>query len=904
MGVIRFKGNILDPASINALVSGTLVEGHATAKWWRLQSADFLNKFTAEIKIAMQNGESITQALTRITGGTVSGVTVPGIMKTTKAKAGAMVSTAINRVSNEAALQSFQLNSDVIKQIQQVSTLDNKTSDICIAYSGKVWDILTLAPVATPTSEGTLPFNGGPPRHFNCRSRLRPVTKSFDELGIPGLSDEIPASTRASMDGQVAADITFDAWLRKKGLEFQRKLLGAKRAELYRAGKINLTQLVDMRGNPLSLTQLEQRIGIKPTVPKPKPTLVESFIDDVLITEAERKELETLGNRAFTKAAKADPIVTDQIVKIADDVKATFPKAAAPGAPPGAEEVVDGSLTYFRLKSAESSARKIQTYAAKFEITNLEAAERLSDSIRYTFVISEENYVAGIKRTMEEFSRLGYKNGKFDPTWFTRPDYRGVNINMITPQGVKMELQFHTPASFNTKQNINHALYEKFRTLPKARQLGGEGQALQRQMIANAEAVPIPKNIQLMDELTKLYDRPNAAAQKKLLRDATKKQSEHLATKREAAKKVKKEAAEKLATEKRLTKERAAREKKALADQKKIEDEIAAAKKKEEMTENDAVKSALQGKFEKLGETQDVIDMHIDAFAKAPSYMKSAIGQRKPLAQLVTEYDLARNNGAFYKHYRNEIWINAKSHPNRFGRNATWRHEYGHAIDYELAERYYRLTGTVPQKDKWGIPLISARFNKSLLVDSRRFQKWKSTAENSQKYDQRVVKLQTESFEVGREKYFNPLLKKHGMTYDQIHAMAKNNFNLPLGHRLDSYVDDFFIPNMLASIETGNMQSFLSAATQHLWEGGGDLASMSDYVGSITRNKIRGNWGHNNSYYTARHGKTGKHKEAFANFFGMLGGEDAAFFESLLRAWKTDKFLDDLIKAMKLLEKG
>jgi hypothetical protein len=62
------------------------------------------------------------------------------------------------------------------------------------------------------------------------------------------------------MDGQVPEDITFGAWLDKKGVTFQDKLLGKKRAQLWRDGKITLTQLVDFRGNPLTLSQLEARI--------------------------------------------------------------------------------------------------------------------------------------------------------------------------------------------------------------------------------------------------------------------------------------------------------------------------------------------------------------------------------------------------------------------------------------------------------------------------------------------------------------------------------------------------------------------------------------------------------------------------------------------------------------------
>lgn len=170
------------------------------------------------MRTSMQNGESLTQAATRVFGGTVDGVTTPGIMKATKAQASALAATSISAVTNEAALASFQANSDVIKAFVQLSTLDNKTSDICVAYSGQMWDINTLQSIPFPPGAPTLPFNGGPPRHFNCRSRLRPVTKSFKELGLD--IEEFPVSTRASMDGQVPADISFSDFLKSKPTSF------------------------------------------------------------------------------------------------------------------------------------------------------------------------------------------------------------------------------------------------------------------------------------------------------------------------------------------------------------------------------------------------------------------------------------------------------------------------------------------------------------------------------------------------------------------------------------------------------------------------------------------------------------------------------------------------------------
>ena len=249
--VIKFEAEKLPKVITNSIANGIVIEGGPLLEWTRRNSRQLQASVMDQVRLSLEAGESAAQATTRIVGGTVSGVAVPGVMKTSRRNAEALVRTAIAEVVNKAALQTFQDMNDVVKWVQQISTLDSRTSDICIAYSGQVWDVDTLEPIAP----STLQFNSGPPRHFNCRSRLVPVMKSFEELGID--ATEVPLATRASMDGEVPGDITFDAFLKGKTKTFQDDLLGPGRARLWRKGDITLTQLVDFRGNPLTLDQLE-----------------------------------------------------------------------------------------------------------------------------------------------------------------------------------------------------------------------------------------------------------------------------------------------------------------------------------------------------------------------------------------------------------------------------------------------------------------------------------------------------------------------------------------------------------------------------------------------------------------------------------------------------------------------
>lgn len=248
--LIEVDGNELSPEQVRILLSESAINGAVLLTWWRRQSRSLQDNIMDQIRISMENGESVQRATTRLVGGTVNGTPVTGVMRTSRRNAETLVRTALNDIVTRARLQTLQANTDVVKAIQQISTLDGRTSDICIAYSEKVWDVETLEPIGH-----NLQFNGGPPRHFNCRSSLVPVLKSFRELGVD--IDDVPAGTRATMDGQVPEELTFDAWLKSKPKSFQNSLLGPGRADLWRRGKITLSQLVDFRGNPLTLEQLE-----------------------------------------------------------------------------------------------------------------------------------------------------------------------------------------------------------------------------------------------------------------------------------------------------------------------------------------------------------------------------------------------------------------------------------------------------------------------------------------------------------------------------------------------------------------------------------------------------------------------------------------------------------------------
>lgn len=241
---------VLAPANVlRQLVREDLFQGAPLADWFKSQSQDVQFAVTSAIRVGVAQGETNGQIVKRLMTTAKQGN--DGVLNIKRRNLEALVRTAVQTVANKSRNETWAQNDDVVKSLQQLSTLDGRTSDVCIAYSGKQWTLQDKQPIGH-----NLPWNSGTPRHWGCRSVMVPVLKSFAELGID--LPELSPSTRASMDGQVAAGFTFEEFLEKKGKAFQDRQLGPGRAQLWREGKITLTQLLDQRGNPLTLAELQR----------------------------------------------------------------------------------------------------------------------------------------------------------------------------------------------------------------------------------------------------------------------------------------------------------------------------------------------------------------------------------------------------------------------------------------------------------------------------------------------------------------------------------------------------------------------------------------------------------------------------------------------------------------------
>lgn len=250
---VRFElaDAMLTPEQLKAIVSDTWMQGAPLSEWLDRGGQKLSAAFADQVRMGMLNGEGTAEIVRRVIGSNrKDGTVTPSILDASRTWANMMVRSAVNAVSTQARMETFRQNADVLKGVQFVATLDSRTTDICISMDGLMWD-LEGNPIGHDKQFSP------PPLHFGCRSALSPVTKSFRELGLD--IDEVPPSTRASMDGQIPEALGFDGWLKTKDPEFVNGLLGEQRAKLWRNGKIGLSELTDQTGRPLTLEQLRRQ---------------------------------------------------------------------------------------------------------------------------------------------------------------------------------------------------------------------------------------------------------------------------------------------------------------------------------------------------------------------------------------------------------------------------------------------------------------------------------------------------------------------------------------------------------------------------------------------------------------------------------------------------------------------
>lgn len=208
------------------------------SEWYETIEESAKVRIRDAVRLGVIQSETTGQIVKRIRG-TRANAYKDGLIEISRKDAQTIVLTAVAHTQDVAKNAVYQANADLIDYEMWNATLDTRVCPQCAELDGKRFEL------------GKGPR---PPLHMRDRCVRIPVLKSWRDLGFD--VDELPPSTRASMDGQVPADMTYSAWLKKQSASIQDEVLGKERGRLYRQSGENLNKFINREGKFYTLEQL------------------------------------------------------------------------------------------------------------------------------------------------------------------------------------------------------------------------------------------------------------------------------------------------------------------------------------------------------------------------------------------------------------------------------------------------------------------------------------------------------------------------------------------------------------------------------------------------------------------------------------------------------------------------
>ena len=163
---------------------------------------------------------------------------------------------------------------------------------------------------------------------------------------------------------------------------------------------------------------------------------------DMIKSETQKQQVKQAAQEVFAKASSSEPSVTASMKKLTDD-----------------NATLEGlECNKKSLDSIEDKIVRIMNRNKNKGYDVARAQSEINDSLRYTLVVSGD-YQSTVLSKLKMLQDDGFEIDWVTNAWGNLT-YKGLNVTLKNSDGLLVELQFHTPSSFNTKQFINHELYE------------------------------------------------------------------------------------------------------------------------------------------------------------------------------------------------------------------------------------------------------------------------------------------------------------------------------------------------------------------------------------------------------------------------------------------------------------
>ena len=220
------------PLQVRGPGGGQLLEG-----FYRNWTDDQINRVSGAIRIGWAQGQTNAQIVRGLRD---------DVWQQNRRGLEAMVRTSVQHVAMQARQATWERNSDIVRAVRWVSTLDSRTTVQCQALDGQEF-----------------PIDSGPrpPAHINCRSTTAAVLDDrfavLDEGGTRSARD--PETGRSQ---QVPADQSYYGWLKQQPADFQDSVIGPARGQLFRSGGLSAQRFAELQlgrnFEPLTLDQMRR----------------------------------------------------------------------------------------------------------------------------------------------------------------------------------------------------------------------------------------------------------------------------------------------------------------------------------------------------------------------------------------------------------------------------------------------------------------------------------------------------------------------------------------------------------------------------------------------------------------------------------------------------------------------
>lgn len=195
------------------------------------------------------------------------------------------------------------------------------------------------------------------------------------------------------------------------------------------------------------------------------------------LTDTEARTCAKLARSMFNKASEVEPTITTDIVSSADSVGAKM------------------FGLWYRQKQPTSLAAKIGADAKEKNLTFEEAANGVKDTVRYTTVSENRDFVTNYESIRRNLENKGYEEVRcknfFEKYRQGQVQHKAVQCTYRNRDGFEFEVQFQTPESQAAKE-LKIPLYEERR---KKGVSSTRAVQLELEMRDLAEQVPYPPRI-------------------------------------------------------------------------------------------------------------------------------------------------------------------------------------------------------------------------------------------------------------------------------------------------------------------------------------------------------------------------------------------------------------------------